>query len=454
MSKKEVDISLIRKYLNGELDAHAMHQLEAKAQDDPFLMDAIEGYQYAKNDQQANLTELSGRLQQRLERKERRIIPWRTLSIAASVLIVFMIGGVWLFNKQSTENEKTSLLVQSIKSQQAKPRADSTTANVTVTKQLQEAIELAPAATVAKLKKSSAPVIKQGRITTAPTNSAPTVATTAIAQPVKEDGDSSSLSEMIVMGINKDKTLPLADTIAAKQSIAAIKVAKKVPATAPEVQLTNKVPGLMKTQAPGTEIYPNGQPKIRFVAGKILDKTDGSPLPGASVALAGSSKTTVSDANGYFSIPVKNNNSNLVVSSLGYESQNVHVYKTKLNDSLNIQLNPANSSLNEVVAVGYGDKLKEVTIKKPSEAIPAKGWINYKQYLKENAISPDGKAGIVTLTFMVDKDGNISEMKVVNGLSEATNKKATDLVVNGPKWTGNTTGQTQQVKLNIKFPGK
>ena len=40
MSKKN-DILQIRKYLNGELNARAMHQLERRAQDDPFLMDAM-----------------------------------------------------------------------------------------------------------------------------------------------------------------------------------------------------------------------------------------------------------------------------------------------------------------------------------------------------------------------------------------------------------------------------
>ena len=98
MSKHEADILLIRKYLKGELDARAMHQLEARAQDDPFLMDALDGYENAGGDQQNNIADLSSRLQQRLERKERRIIPFRWLAIAASVLVVFTIGWLWLSN--------------------------------------------------------------------------------------------------------------------------------------------------------------------------------------------------------------------------------------------------------------------------------------------------------------------------------------------------------------------
>ena len=57
MSNKKADISQIRKYLNGELNATAMHQLEQDALDDPFLMDALEGYEVNGKDQQANLHE-------------------------------------------------------------------------------------------------------------------------------------------------------------------------------------------------------------------------------------------------------------------------------------------------------------------------------------------------------------------------------------------------------------
>ena len=44
---REKDILQIRKYLNGELDAAAMHELERRALDDPFLADAIEGFEHA-----------------------------------------------------------------------------------------------------------------------------------------------------------------------------------------------------------------------------------------------------------------------------------------------------------------------------------------------------------------------------------------------------------------------
>src|SRR6266403_812000 len=91
-----------------------MHQLERRAQDDPFLMDAIEGYGKVKNDQQLQLNQLSASLQQRITHKESRIIPWRMIAIAASVLVFFTIGGLWLYNNREPDMLK---VVQAIKPQ-------------------------------------------------------------------------------------------------------------------------------------------------------------------------------------------------------------------------------------------------------------------------------------------------------------------------------------------------
>ena len=92
MSKPGNDISQIEKYLAGKLDARAMHDLERRALDDPFLADAIEGYQQAKGKQRKNLAELSARLQNRRDRKVLVMTPRMQLSIAASILVIIGVG--------------------------------------------------------------------------------------------------------------------------------------------------------------------------------------------------------------------------------------------------------------------------------------------------------------------------------------------------------------------------
>ena len=101
MSANKNNISQIRKYLNGELDARAMHELERQALDDPFLADALEGYAL-KGDQQHNLADLQKRLQRRTAPTRKRLTLWPSLTIAASVLLFVAAGGWWLVNSHSS----------------------------------------------------------------------------------------------------------------------------------------------------------------------------------------------------------------------------------------------------------------------------------------------------------------------------------------------------------------
>ena len=94
------------------------------------------------------------------------------------------------------------------------------------------------------------------------------------------------------------------------------------------------------------------------VTGVVLDE-DNVPLPGASVLEKGTNNGVVSDFDGNFAISVSEDNATLVVSYIGYETQEV-----SLNGSSNysIQLRTSSTNLEEVVLVGYGGKKsKDVT---------------------------------------------------------------------------------------------
>jgi TonB-dependent SusC/RagA subfamily outer membrane receptor len=109
VSANKNDISQIRKYLNGELDTHAMHELERQALDDPFLMDALEGYEQVGKNQQPNLDDLQGRIQQRIAPAKKRLSLWPAMGIAASLLVFLSIGGWWLINYRAPANKPDSM---------------------------------------------------------------------------------------------------------------------------------------------------------------------------------------------------------------------------------------------------------------------------------------------------------------------------------------------------------
>ena len=88
----------------------------------------------------------------------------------------------------------------------------------------------------------------------------------------------------------------------------------------------------------------------RTVTGKILDET-GEPLIGVSVLLKGTAVGTITDLDGNYSLEIPSDNSILVVSYIGYKTQNITVGK---NNQLNIKMEADTQTLDEVVVVGYG----------------------------------------------------------------------------------------------------
>ena len=85
------------------------------------------------------------------------------------------------------------------------------------------------------------------------------------------------------------------------------------------------------------------------IKGVIVDET-GEPLIGATVMQKGTTSGVVTDLDGNFTISAKKG-SVLAISYIGYQNQEVKVDDQK---TLNIKMQPDNTTLDEVVVVGYG----------------------------------------------------------------------------------------------------
>ena len=90
----------------------------------------------------------------------------------------------------------------------------------------------------------------------------------------------------------------------------------------------------------------------KTVSGKVLDET-GSPLPGASIIVKGTSNGTSTDFDGNFTLTVSNDSRTLVVSFIGYSSKEIPI-----SDNITVTLLPDASILDEVIVVGYGTQKK------------------------------------------------------------------------------------------------
>ncbi|MCD0489166.1 TonB-dependent receptor [Pedobacter sp. MC2016-14] len=90
------------------------------------------------------------------------------------------------------------------------------------------------------------------------------------------------------------------------------------------------------------------------INGVVLDET-GKPLPSAVIKLKGGNKSSVTNENGEFRIPVPQNIKTITVTFLGYHDQDVSVNGTK---NLTVKMLPNLRKLDEVVVIGYGTQKK------------------------------------------------------------------------------------------------
>ncbi len=97
----------------------------------------------------------------------------------------------------------------------------------------------------------------------------------------------------------------------------------------------------------------------RTVSGTVKDAGSSDPLIGATVMEQGTTTGTISDVDGAFSLSVSDDATTLVISSVGYGSQNVDIAGRSVID---IMLGESASMLDEVVVTGYGTATqREVT---------------------------------------------------------------------------------------------
>lgn len=157
-------------------------------------------------------------------------------------------------------------------------------------------------------------------------------------------------------------------------------------------------PGFARGKSP-TKKFAN---TYQTVSGTVRDAVSGNALSGASISVRGGGAATTTSSNGSFTITVPGSQSVLIVSYVGYTTQEVRVGD---NTNLDIALQPASAELSQVVVVGYGTQNKrDVTgaVKSLKAEAFNKGIINSPQQLLQGKVSgvsvttSSGEPGAIT----------------------------------------------------------
>ena len=107
----------------------------------------------------------------------------------------------------------------------------------------------------------------------------------------------------------------------------------------------------------------------KVVSGKVTDSS-GSPLPGASVVVKGTTTGVITNANGEFSLPNVPDNAILTVSFVGMKSQEVAMAGK---NTINIKLEEETVGVDEVVVTALGIKRQEKALGYSVQAVSGEG---------------------------------------------------------------------------------
>ena len=209
-----------------------------------------------------------------------------------------------------------------------------------------------------------------------------------------------------------------------------------------------------------TEVRQNGS---MLVKGKVLDKKNGKALPGVSISINGVERGTTTDSKGDFvmgEVPIK---SELLVSFVGFKTKIVplagkdkatHFVKIELEEgpAMKATASRAITAIPSNIKTVDGEVVMNVVDKNPQ--FPS-GLSGLGYYLSKNLKYPEAARranveGKVFVSFVVLKDGSISDIQVIKGLGFGCDEEAVRITKAMPRWKpGTHKGQVVNVKFNL-----
>jgi len=219
-------------------------------------------------------------------------------------------------------------------------------------------------------------------------------------------------------------------------------VAQQAPTTSQQMRLNEVV---VVEQAPAVQ----EDTKTYTIRGVVKDKDKKDAIVGAIVRVVGSKRGTVTDPNGEFSLEVKKGD-RIEVMYVGYASGSVVVSDPQLKYDLRLQKDGSD-------VLSTNDKTFDVVEEMPE--YPG-GQSAMLEYLSKNVRYPEeahkaGKQGRVIATFVVEKDGSITNAKVVRSIDPLLDAEALRVISSMPNWIpGKQDGKPVAVKYTVPITFK
>lgn len=420
----------IEQYFSGKLLPQQMYAMEKAALDDPFLAEAMEGYEKMKKESwEKELNELREKFATKGNISKIAAIkqPFKWWKAAAAILIIGSgIRLVYLYNNSLSTNNKT-INIASVK----KDSADTPVVTINADSFVKEEPVIAPTVStnkslIAKVKPNP---VSDSIFLSSKTNNEE--ANIALNDDTQKKEDAVSIDNVSASPIQKSNTLQ------------AEKFAELSKATA-----QNKMQ---------TEDKKRWELNRSFIA-EIVG-ADNTPLPFANIFIPNENMGTYADVKGRFRLAATDSVITIEVRAAGYAPL---TYSLKSSVAQNtIVLNEAQVAAKDIIKFGSKAKKtgtedrRKIQFDTVLNVEPVDGWNNYDTYLSNN-FSPSEEIvqkkihGEVEVSFDVKKNGKLSNVSIAKSLCGDCDEEALRVIKEGPQWKIKK-GKKNKGKVKIQF---
>lgn len=438
---------LLKRWLTGDATSRSERELDATAQDDPFLAEALEGYRsMPESEHSESVTKLKARLRNRAEARNRGA-GFYLLRIAAAGAVLL---AAWLVFQQFDGQQAEAEMAVKQSEEKAAPTAEkieSTSENRTkeeVSNLTSDERSLNYSLNDSEADEKEIPNPMK-EVAIADEVKMDEVRKTepggAVAENASEEGRSPQkrFNEPINEGSGTGESLVFSENErTANEPNPVVEDAKDldVPSSPVDLFADEAIPPYEEQAAPESSA-----PMVHKIVGKVTNDF-GDPLTGVRIEVVESKSGTVTDNDGYFAIETEANQPNLHISHIGYEDQNMAI---RDEDFVNVQLAESEVLMDEVT-VASAKKKAETGYGLPQ---PEGGFSKFEKYIRKNLRRPDGEgAGEVRLRFGFNEESKPFDFEILESLGEAFDEEAKRILREGPRWTGNT---AERVTYSVKF---
>ena len=476
----------IERYHKGLMNAKEMHTLEKAAMDDPFLADALEGYQLPGVNIPADLNELKNRLNERTGQVKLmapvKKSPYYFLKVAAMIVVVAGAGLVayTFLNKNGNENAVAKSEATTV-SADKKNLSDTTT----ILNRLVAADSLTNTfAAIGKINdlKTDA-VIARDSTSTLYLNADTGKIDLSVANTTRNAG--ATVSENVTLEAQSkaaEKLTVKAETDNTRKQLSEVVVAEKRDRVAASEELKFKKEtkdkeagdvkrsdrqdnALDKSRLAKSIPAPAGKfedfsykkdttnySRLNIFNGRVTDASNNG-IPFANVTIRDVNVGTYADARGNFKLVAPDTTLNVSLRAVGFANSEIQLRNNLQTNQVVLQearsLNPIVMNNNKPNANRSRSSKMVLTEPEPND-----GWANYDSYLANNLVVPEEsvrqqKKGEVEVAFEVNSKGEPVNIKVTKSLCKECDEEAIRLIKDGPRWKRKN--KKEKARVTIAF---